>query len=327
MGLNGKGKTNILDAIYFMCVSKSRFTSSDIHLIQHQENFFRIDAEFDQEYHLVAKYQKGKKVFELNQVPLQKIADHFGKIPIVFASPNDILIMIGGSEERRKFIDFTLSCIDHDYMTHLIQYNHFIEQKNALLKNQNQKNKVDIELLDLYNQKLVEFGLPIYFKRKNSVEVLSKFIELFYDEISSNNEKIEMVYESEVDPNHFMAQLKNNREREIAMQRSNLGIHKDDFLFLTDDKTTKRFASQGQQKTFLYALRLAQYKMIFESKSIKPILLIDDIFDKLDLERGNAFLTVLKNRNLFDQVFITDTDKNKLELFFDHEDYEIFELK
>lgn len=325
VGLNGKGKTNILDAIYFLCVTKSRFNAADAQLIRHGESFFRLEATFDRDVLLVAKYQKGKKTFEENKVALPKIADHFGKYPVVLACPDDILLMIGGSEERRKFFDYTLSSFDQNYFRDLMQYHHFLDQKNALLK-RSSRNEIDMDLLQLYNAQLVAFGIPIYQKRKKSIELLSSFINEFYGRIAEDKEQIVIQYDSDVKEDAFLSQLESSFEREIVLQRSVIGVHRDDLLFLTNDFVTKKFASQGQQKTFLYALRLAQYKMMLHAKNIKPILLIDDIFDKLDAERSNNLLHVLHDKNLFEQVFITDTDKIKLEKYLAHNDYTIIEL-
>lgn len=315
VGKNGVGKTNILDFIYFLGLTKSYFGLTDQQLIKKGKDFFRLEAfceNNENTYEIIIKLAEGKKKeWTVNGVQYPKVSDHLGMIPVIILSPEDSSLIHGNSEARRKLIDSTLCQVDNQYLQSLIQYNKFLEQRNALLKNTPPSQKINVELLHFYNHQLSTFGSYIYSKRKALMDQLAEYFNQIYDSLSRGGEKVAWIYESQLRSNTWENLFRQSFEKDLILQRTNVGVHKDDFEFIIEQEKIKKFGSQGQQKSFLLAIKLSLYKYIKESKGVKPILLLDDLFDKLDATRVAQLIAIISNDD-FGQVFITDTDKNRI---------------
>lgn len=314
-GLNGSGKTNLLDAIHYLCLCKSYFSSSDLQNIRLGEDFFMLMGDFEKNgkaIQISCSVKKGqKKTFAIDKEEYEKLSDHIGAFPLVIVAPNDSAIITEGSEERRKFIDNIISQCDKKYLETLIAYNKQLAQRNAFLKNESRKGGQDKGLLEIIDEQLVGNGQVIFEMRQS---FLKDFVPLFnkhYKNIAESDEEVSLVYESHLESGNFEEQLIKSFERDIMLQYTSVGIHKDDLEFRLNGSPLKKMASQGQQKTFLLALKLAQYDFIKKEKSVKPLLLLDDLFDKLDRNRIKRLLELISDEN-FGQVFITDTDRSAL---------------
>lgn len=308
VGTNGSGKTNLLDAIHYLSLTKSAFLSSDNYSIRNGERFFSIKGTFSQgksNAQLLCTVQAGaKKIFREGSYEYNKLSDHIGKYPVVLIAPDDTDIVKEGSEERRRFFDSILSQLDRHYLDTLIQYNQVLRQRNSLLKIFAETNSFDPIALESYDRLMVPSGTLIFERRKS---FLDAFIPVFrkYYRFIVEEEQADIQYQSELISTAFLKGLEQNRQRDLSLQRSNFGIHRDDYLFTLGDGDLKRLGSQGQRKSFIIALKLAQFEMLKVHKGIKPILLLDDIFDKLDDWRINRLLEMIRNRE-FGQLFITD---------------------
>ena len=328
-GLNGMGKTNLLDAVYYLCMGKSHFTGTDRNVVRQGEDFFRLEGHFhlnEKEEKIVAKVQPGKlKVFERNSSPYDRLADHVGLLPVVFKAPDDTALALDGSEERRRFLDNTLCQTDQPYLHHLLQYNKVLQNRNALLKQFAEQRYSDPELLEVYDRQMVEPASYIFDKRKGFVAALEPVFNNFYKAICNGKEDVKCIYRSQLFENQLNELLITAREKDRILQRTTAGIHKDDLQFRLDGRPLKSFASQGQLKSFVLALKLAQYHCLKIEKRLSPILLLDDLFDKLDDERVKHLLELLVNGD-FGQVFITDTHPERSEELAKHfgSDYEKF---
>lgn len=323
VGLNGVGKTNILDAIHFSCVGKSYFSGSDKICMRDIAHFFRLQTKFvDNE--VVITFEKGKrKKIVLNDAPVGKLSNYMGKFPIVVIAPDDNVIILGGSEERRKFIDHTLAQTDSEYFECLNEYNKILIQRNALLKKSENRN-VDITLLEVYNDKLIKPAQYIYNSRAQFIKDIKPFFDKAYKAICDEKEVFTINYESglAVKPLHEL--FKNSFSKDTILKRTTEGIHKDDLVFLMQDFKVKQYSSQGQQKTFLMALKLAQYFYLKKKLEKPAFFIIDDIFDKLDAERSkNLIKFVCDNQN---QVFISHTSKEMLESELKDIDFQLIEI-
>ena len=331
-GQNGVGKTNLLDAIYYMCFCKSYFNTSDSLNIKHSSHFFRIESVFilnEQQENIIVKVGQGRKKAMLrNKIVYKRLSEHIGLLPLVMVAPDDISLIKNASEERRKLIDSTLCQLDSIYLTNLIQYNKILQQRNASLKTFAEKRYFDTTLLQTYDDLLVPLGSFIYSKRKEFVENLIPILHFFYKILSQSKENINCIYKSDLNEKAFGDILKENVLQDRNAQRTTQGIHRDDLLFLINEYPMKKFGSQGQQKSFLMALKLAIYRYIQEKKQKKPILLLDDIFDKLDLQRIEQLIHIVTKDN-FGQVFISDTQLNRIKIIFDKLSlsYRVFEIK
>jgi DNA replication and repair protein RecF len=322
VGDNGMGKTNVLDAIFFVCLTKSYSGLSDTALIQHNTDFFRIDADFENHNTSVdtekntkitiKQPQKKKKTIEKNGRIYERITEHIGRYTVVMLSPDDPYTLMDGSEERRRFIDTTIAQINPTYLAKLSLYNKVLEQRNALLKQALlQKTSPDAALLEVYDAQL---DAPANFVFKTRKAWLVKFLPIFqtyYDAISSERETVGCRYESGLLTQPFADILAQNYSRDCVLGRTTGGIHKDDIQLIINDLPLKKYASQGQLKSFTLALKLAQAEYIRSTTQQAPILLLDDIFDKLDHQRVVHLLKLLHQSN-FGQLFITDTDKNRI---------------
>jgi DNA replication and repair protein RecF len=318
-GNNGAGKTNLLDAIHYLSLCKSYFNPVDSQQIKQGEDFFIITGNFNkngsQEAVACSVKRNQKKQFKRNKKDYQRLADHIGLFPLVMVSPYDISIIIEGSEERRKFIDNVISQTDNSYLDELIVYNKVLVNRNALLKLIADTGRYDPHLLEVLDEQLTVSGNRIFEKRKAFMESFTEIFNKHYQYLSDNAEQVELIYESQLLQDDFTALLKRHIEKDRVLERTTSGIHKDDLLFAIHGMPMKKFGSQGQQKSFLIALKLAQYSFLDKQNRFKPILLLDDIFDKLDDQRVTKLMQMISNHD-FGQVFITDTHINRVKNIF-----------
>ncbi|MDR2224060.1 MAG: DNA replication and repair protein RecF [Flavobacteriaceae bacterium] len=316
VGLNGVGKTNILDAIYYMAYGRSYFNPIALQNIRHGSDFFVIDASFvndDKEENIICSLKKGqKKVLKRNGKNYDRFSDHFGLIPLVIISPSDRDLIIEGSETRRKFLDSVISQMDSNYLQLLIQYQKLITHRNALLKAFAQQQYFDSITLEIYNEQIEQLAQPIYQKRKDFIEQFVPIFDYYHKLITNNVDDVQLVYESQLHLKTMQELFVENLAKDKALQYTSVGIHKDDLSFELIGHPIKKFGSQGQQKSFLIALKLAQFDFLKKQKGVAPILLFDDIFDKLDEQRVRKILELV-NIDTFGQLFISDTHIERTE--------------
>ncbi len=309
VGLNGSGKTNLLDAIHYLSLTKSAINSVDSQSILHGERLATAKGIFqleDQEYEVICALQQGqKKIVKVNQSEYDKLSEHIGRFPVVLIAPNDTDIIRDSNEIRRKFFDSILSQVDPHYLKQLIQYNHYLKQRNTLLKQLATSQQTDHDLLAPYDHHLLKLGLSIHQVRKTFISEYLPILTDHYQNLSEGKETINLTYSSHLESKDYEREYKNSLEKDLVLQRTNVGIHKDEYLFEIDDRPIKKFGSQGQQKSFLIALKLAQFDVVKKGKDMKPILLLDDIFDKLDDFRIQKLIEMIGNDS-FGQLFITD---------------------
>jgi DNA replication and repair protein RecF len=315
IGNNGIGKTNVLDAIYYLCLTKSYFSSNDAQNILLGKDFFRLQGFCEQESksnEIVYKLQSGrKKDLTVNDINIAKMSQHIGQFPVVMIAPDDNLLILGGSEERRRFIDSTISQVNPAYLEWLMQYNKVLAQRNAALKEFAERNTFDKTLLETYNMRLAQLGTNIYEARKIVIEKLQPIFKKMYAELSLERDVVKFTYVSQMHDKPLADLLEENVKRDLILQRTESGIHKDDIDFFMGDQKIKKFGSQGQQKSFVIALKFCEYQFIAEAKGYQPLLLIDDIFDKLDPDRSRQLINMIAS-DKFGQVFLTDTDERHL---------------
>jgi len=316
VGKNGIGKTNILDAIYHLANGKSYFNPLAVQNIKHGEDFFVIDGEFEKNERteqILCSLKKGqKKILKRNGKVYEKFSDHIGFIPLVIISPSDSDLIIEGSETRRKFIDSVISQLDNSYLQQLIQYQKIISQRNALLKYFALNHVFETDTLYIYNEQLNTLGQFIFEKRK---KFLIDFIPIFnnyHREITNSAETVQLVYQSDLFEKDTLTLLEENISKDRALHYTSVGVHKDDLSFEINNYPIKKFGSQGQQKSFLIALKLAQFDFVKKQSGEKPILLFDDIFDKLDEFRVSKIIEMV-NKEEFGQLFISDTHPERTE--------------
>lgn len=332
VGANGSGKTNLLDAIYYLSLTKSAFNPVDTQNIQHGEDYFVVRGSFrvDDRQHVVqcSLQQKQKKVIKLNQKPYEKISEHIGKFPLVLINPHDTDIIRGGAEGRRKFFDSIISQINPAYLANLIHYNHGLKQRNSLLKQFAETGSTDPDLLTPYNHILIDLGHKIYLERRDFTKSFVPIFQKHYQNLSGNGEQTSVHYTSDLGHADFDIRFRNNLQKDLVLNRTSLGIHKDDYVFKIGDYPLKRFGSQGQQKSFVIALKLAQYDVVKDVKGSKPLLLLDDIFDKLDDNRIGKLMHMLKEGK-FGQVFVTDARPERTTTIFKdlQADMDIFQVE
>jgi DNA replication and repair protein RecF len=331
VGDNGVGKTNVLDAIYYLSFAKSYFNSVAIQNIKHDEPFFMIEGEYilnDRTEKIVCSLKRGqKKVLKRNGKNYEKFSEHIGQIPLVIISPADRDLVTEGSDTRRKFIDGVISQQNTTYLQDLISYNKVLSQRNALLKYFAANRTFDALNLSVYNEQLATYGTKIYEVRKDFLE---KFIPIFnekYQIISGDKESVNLIYKSQLQDFSMLEALKKSLEKDKILQYTTSGIHKDDLNFEIEEYPIKKFGSQGQQKSYLIALKLAQFEFIKQQSNIIPILLFDDIFDKLDENRVLQIIELVNNDE-FGQIFITDTHSERTENIVkqSNKPYKIFKL-
>lgn len=331
VGNNGIGKTNVLDAIYHLSFGKSYFNPITSQNIKHGEDFFVIEGKYEKDNKdekIVVSAKKGqKKMIKRNGKAYERFSEHIGFLPAVIISPADRDLIIEGSETRRKFVDGVISQGDAQYLRDLISYNKVLSQRNSLLKYFAANNTHNQDTLDIYNSQLDDFGTKIYQKR---VAFLQEFTPIFlkrYQVISNSTETVDLVYKSQLEDGPLIDLLQQSINKDKFTQYTNFGIHKDDLLFQIEGHPVKKFGSQGQQKSYLIALKLAQFDFIKAHIGQSPILLLDDIFDKLDESRVSQIIKLVDEEN-FGQIFISDTHPERTEEVVKevHQSYKMFRL-
>ncbi len=331
VGNNGIGKTNALDAIYHLAFAKGYFNSIAVQNIKHQKEFFLIEGVFqkgEREELISCSLKRGqKKVIKRNGKQYEKISNHIGLIPLVIISPADRNLIIEGSDVRRKFMDGVIAQSDAEYLRDLMKYNKVLTQRNSLLKYFALNHTFDEINLEIYNEQLIELGKNIHQKRAIFLE---EFIPIFidsYKHMVGDHEQVHLTYKSHLDDAEFGALLTKSLERDRFLQYTSVGIHRDDLLYTIGEHPIKKFGSQGQQKSYLVALKLAQFNFIKKQTKTTPILLLDDIFDKLDASRVEKLIGLV-NDDIFGQVFISDTHVQRTEEVIKktQQSYKIFQL-
>ena len=311
-GPNGSGKTNILDAIYYLANTKSFFNGIDQQLIRHGQDFFSIHGFFENENstEILVNFTKGKKTLKKNGKTYNRLIDHIGIIQTVFITPYDISLILEGSEERRRFLDFTISQTDRSYLEQLSLYKKLLDQRNAFLK-QAEGRPVDPILLETFDDRMAKAGQIIFEKRRDFIAEFTSYFQELYRFLSGDAEHPTLLYVSELHEKPLLDILFLSREKDRVLQRTGSGIHKDDLEFLLSDFPLKKYGSQGQIKSYVIALKLAQYKYFLEKTGKKPILLLDDIFEKIDGNRAGKLMELVA-RDYFGQIIITDTHADRV---------------
>jgi DNA replication and repair protein RecF len=331
VGANGIGKTNALDAIYHLAFGKSYFNPIALQNIKHDTDFFVVDGNFtknERTEKIIVSLKRGqKKIIKRNGKVYDKFSDHIGFIPIVIISPADRDLIIEGSDTRRKFIDSVISQSNKSYLTELISYNKVLSQRNALLKYFALNNTFNKDTLEIYDEQLHTYGTEIFKKRDAFLKAFIPIFKARYEAISQSQEVIDLQYKSDLFDGELKHLLIKNINKDKALQYSSVGTHKDDLVFLIDEFPIKKFGSQGQQKSFLIALKLAQFDFIKQQSGVSPILLLDDIFDKLDENRVAQIINLVDDEH-FGQIFISDTHADRTETIVKqiHQSYKLFKL-
>lgn len=314
-GKNGVGKTNLLDAIYYLCFTRSYFFKSDLQNVHHGKSGFRIEGNFhtnDGNQHVVCILREtGKKEVLLNDEVYQRLSGHIGKFPCVIITPDDARIITEGSDERRRYTDALLCQIDAQYLQHLIEYNRLLQQRNQLLRTLAERISSDKSLLDVYDAQLLRPGTYIFVKRQHFFREILPAIENIYKYIAGSDDGLQLCYQSDLLATPYAELLHKSREKDLMLQRTHAGIHRDDIDIRLMTQQFKNIASQGQRKSLLFAMKLAEYEMLKTTKGFPPIILLDDVFEKLDARRMHQLLErVCAPGN--GQLFITDTHEDRI---------------
>tara|TARA_B100000965_G_C19556294_1_gene742357 strand:+ start:1 stop:1113 length:1113 start_codon:yes stop_codon:yes gene_type:complete len=314
LGDNGVGKTNLLDAIYYLSFCKSYFNTSDFDSMRYGNDYFMIRGDFKNDnenlFQVNFGFKNKRKTLKFNKKKYQKLSDHIGKIPLVIITPMDSNLIVGRSDLRRKFFDILLSQLYPNYLTNLVQYNRVLRQRNAMLKKSN-INSGYLDLISTYDNKLSVLGHDICTMRLNIISLIIDSVQNYYSIISEQREIIDIEYNSQLLDADFSELLKNNIHKDKILKFTTVGIHRDDFNFKLNNYSLKNSGSQGQQKSFIIALKFAYYDILKSILKLNPILLLDDIFDKLDNNRLEKIIRIL-NQNKFGQIFITDTNYDRI---------------
>ncbi len=316
VGDNGVGKTNILDAVYHLSMGKSYFNVKNDQLINRGKDYMLVDGVFklnNKNESIIFSLKIGeKKVLKRNGKPYKKFSNHIGLIPVVLISPYDNDLINEGSSERRKFIDSIISQNDKEYLINLIAYTRVIQNRNKLLKQYNKSVDFDLDTIRVYDDQIYKLSDPIFKARDKFIKEFTPLVLEKYKNISDDKEKISIEYKSDLINNNIENLIKDSFQKDVIIQYTSVGLHKDDFIFNIDENRIKRFGSQGQQKSFLIALKLAQFDYLKNKTGNSPILIMDDIFDKLDLMRVKRIVEIVNSTN-FGQLFLSDTDKERIE--------------
>ena len=319
-GNNGVGKTNLLDAIHYLCFTKSYFTRVDGNNVRKGNDGFRLEGNLvlqdKPEKAVCILRETGRKEFLINDQPYDKFSQHIGRYPCVIIAPDDAELITGGSEERRKFLDSLLSQLDEEYLQQLITYTKTLQYRNSLLKNFAETGKRNVELLDIIDEQLIKPGDIIFNKRKEFLVSFLPIAKHLYNDIAGHPEEINLFYESELLQATFSELLQATRNKDFLIQRTSSGTHRDDLDIQLDNQDFKSIASQGQRKSLLFALKLAEMEVLQKAKGFAPLLLLDDVFEKLDESRISNLLrkVCIENEG---QVFITDTNEERLKQHLD----------
>lgn len=313
VGDNGAGKTNILDAIHYLSMCKSSLTMTDRQCLRHGEEFFVLEGDYrcDSEH-----YEKifcgfkpvGGKTLKRNGKEYEKLSEHIGLAPLVIVSPSDSFLISDAADERRRYLNAFLSQLDREYLGAIMRYNHILSERNRLLKIAASGD----DLMSVLDEQLCTWGEKVHQKRAELVKTLAPIVAGFYATLSGDKEQVELTYKSELSECSMIDLLRDAREKDRINQFTTSGVHRDDMKMKIGGHTLKKYGSQGQQKSFLIALKLAQYVIVSKAKSEKPLLLLDDLFDKLDMQRVEQLLSLVSGDD-FGQIFITDCNKNRLE--------------
>ncbi len=328
VGDNGAGKTNVLDAIHYLSMSKSAFTMTDGQSVSHGEDFFVAEGSYldeNQRAELVncSFSKRGGKIIKRNGKEYERIADHVGCFPVVIVSPRDTDLITDAAEERRRYLNSFISQLDKVYLQAMMRYNAVLAERNTFLKKSS-----DEAMLQIYDMQLSEHGTVVYTLRKQIVERMLPLVKEYYALLSEDREQVNIAYRSELDQSPLGEILMRTRERDLVNQFTTSGVHRDDLLFTIGDYPLRKYGSQGQQKSFLIALKLAQYRLLSEHTGKKPILLLDDLFDKLDMRRVEHLLRLVSGDD-FGQICITDCNKVRLESTLQRagKDYALFNVE
>ena len=331
VGNNGVGKTNILDAIHYLSLTKSFFNSIDSISIKHGEDYFIVRGTFvrdDEEDQIYCAFQKQKqKLLKRNGKEYKKLSDHVGRYPVVMISPADSALITEGSEDRRKFMNKIISQYSAEYLDSVLKYSKALQQRNKFLKDINTSGNFDPDVLAIWDAQLVKYGSYVYNEREVLINELIPVFQEYYSLISSGKESVKLKYRSHLSEGNFAETLQNSFNKDRYLEYTTIGIHKDDLLLEMNDFLVKSLGSQGQQKSYLVALKLAKFDYIKRKAGFSPILLLDDIFDKFDSERVEQIIRLVGNHR-FGQIFITDTHQNRLkDILSSHKtDYKLFRI-
>lgn len=330
-GNNGVGKTNILDAIHYLSLTKSFFNNIDSISIRHGEDYFIIQGTFirnDEEDQIYCAFQRSKhKVLKRNSKEYPKLSDHVGRYPVVMISPADSALIIEGSEERRKFMNKIISQYNPEYLESVLMYGKALQQRNKVLKDFRTRGSADADMISIFDAQLVKYGTYVYKERARLADELIPVFQEYYSLISSGREKVKLRYRSQLSDGNFEDLLQRSLERDMILEYTTVGIHKDDLVLEMNDFPVRSLGSQGQQKSYLVALKLAKFDYIKSKAGFSPILLLDDIFDKFDAERVEQIIRIV-GRERFGQIFITDTHQDRLqEILTSHNtDFKLFRI-
>ncbi|HEY5470564.1 MAG TPA: DNA replication/repair protein RecF [Bacteroidales bacterium] len=331
VGNNGVGKTNILDAIHYLSLTKSFFNNIDSISVRHGEEYFIIQGTFareSEEDNIYCAFQKQKqKLLKRNGKEYHKLSDHVGRYPVVMISPADSALITEGSEDRRRFLNKIISQYNAEYLDSVLRYNKALQQRNKLLKDFKLSGKFDSEVLSIWDAQLVKYGSYVFSERQILVNELIPVFQEYYSMISSGKEVVKLKYRSNLLEGDFSEALLNSVSKDRFLEYTTIGIHKDDLILEMNDFPVKSLGSQGQQKSYLVALKLAKFDYIKRKAGFAPVLLLDDIFDKFDNERVEQIIRLVGNPR-FGQIFITDTHQNRLQniLSSHNTDYKLFKI-
>ena len=311
-GNNGEGKTNLLDAIHYLSMTKSAFATSDKFTFRHGTDEFSLAGTYRMENGLASRFalkmtSKGEKKVRRDDKPYNKVSEHIGVLPVVIVSPSDISLVSESGDERRRFMNAVLSQMDREYMTALQQYNRLLLQRNKMLKDQN----IDRSLLEVIDMRMTALAEPVHQARKRFVEELRPIVSEYYKAVSGGSEQIDIEYESDLDKAGLDMLLQSSYDKDRMLKYTTVGVQRDDLVFMMNGHPIRRCGSQGQQKSFLVSLKFAQYEIMKRNYGFAPILLLDDVFDKLDMTRISNLLQMVSG-NDFGQIFITDSNKVRM---------------
>jgi DNA replication and repair protein RecF len=315
VGNNGVGKTNLLDAIHYLSLCKSYFNGIDSQNIKHNEDFFVISGNYvinNVPEEVICSFKRnGRKIIKRNKKEYDKLAEHIGLLPVVMITPSDTMLLTEGSDERRRFVDAVISQYDTHYLQTLIRYNRALAQRNKLLKDYAQSGNFDSEMLEVYTDQLVMYGNEVFDKRNLFINEFEPVFQKYYEFISQGNEKVALIYQSQLNDKPLRELLSESINKDRVLEFTSCGIHKDDLLMTLDQYAIKKQGSQGQQKTYVVALKLAEFEFLTKYRNTKPLLLLDDIFDKFDPQRVRQLISLATDGH-FGQIFISDTEINRI---------------
>jgi DNA replication and repair protein RecF len=315
LGNNGVGKTNLMDAVYYMSFTKSHFNAIDRHNIKHNADMFVVQGNYLKKQENVKMHcglkRQGKKQIKCNGKSYDKFSEHIGLLPLVFITPSDTDMIKSGSDLRRKYLDGVISQYDKTYLKQLLKYNRALDQRNALLKSINPNNPYDEDALLIWDERLHQTASYIYRERQKAIDALVPIFNAYYAKISGNREQVTIGYKSKLHAKSMKDLLIDSRKRDLILQHTGVGIHRDDLEFELNGHPLKRTGSQGQEKSLIIALKLAQFEFIYKTTDVRPMLLLDDIFDKLDALRIKQLVDLLSDEK-YGQVFFSDTSETRL---------------